>query len=167
MRSVLEKMGKFSFLIIKFFVKFLQLTIFCFIAPVRTKAYNARLARFKQRLLNGEFHPTMNIALTLDSNSYYDAIEKIVMKQAAGCKHCMNPLLKDEERLKLKAEFRVFMRVRPNCLSFFLHLHLERLFSPVGIKIYSLPLSEGCVVQMSYECYSHDREQQLHKPAMQ
>ena len=119
MRSVLEKMGKFSFLIIKFFVKFLQLTIFCFIAPVRTKAYNARLARFKQRLLNGEFHPTMNIALTLDSNSYYDAIEKIVMKQAAGCKHCMNPLLKDEERLKLKAEFRVFMRVRPNCLSFF------------------------------------------------
>jgi hypothetical protein len=78
--------------------------------PFRTKRFNRRLALYHKRLARGDFHPTLSVGLLLTSKSYYDAIEKIVLSRAEGCKHCMSPLIQDKERMKLKTEFRLFLR---------------------------------------------------------
>jgi hypothetical protein len=61
-------------------------------------------------LARGDFHPTLSLGVQLSSKSYYDTIEKIVMKRSEGCKHCLGPLIKDKDRNELKADFRIFMR---------------------------------------------------------
>ena len=58
----------------------------------------------------GEFGPTVDIGLTLNSNAYYETIEKIVMQRSQGCKHCVIPLVENKARNKMKAEFRKNMR---------------------------------------------------------
>ena len=65
---------------------------------------------FKKKVNDGEYSPLVDVGMSLPSHSYYDAIEKIVMKKTQGCKHCIIPLIDDKKRNKMKSDFRKCMK---------------------------------------------------------